>query len=448
MSTAISIEHISKTYRLGTISAGTLQDDLRRWWAGARGRPDPTLRVGTDERRAQTGGLFRALDDISFTVPEGEVLGIIGHNGAGKSTLLKVLSRVTTPSTGRITIRGRVASLLEVGTGFHPDLTGRENVYLNGAILGMTKAEIRTNFDAIVAFAECETFIDTPVKRYSSGMYVRLAFAVAAHLEPEILIVDEVLAVGDLRFQRKCLGKMRDVATHGRTILFVSHSMSAIAALCGRALLMRAGRVAMHDVTSRVVAEYQSDRMSGQNAAGSIAEMPRSGTGKGRFVRLEIQAVDEHQRALPTAVPGCDLLIETDVHGVADFADANVAVVILDATGYRVVDVNTALRGDALSLTRGQRATVTFHVRDVLLKAGTYYVSLWLGRGGIESIDSIESAAVWDMQEDATSRHTEVFPGVYQCRFTHTMVVHQGDHDRESQGVDEACPPAGVPQRR
>jgi lipopolysaccharide transport system ATP-binding protein len=445
MSTAISIEHVSKTYRLGTISAGTLQDDVRRWWARARGRPDPMLTVGEEQRRAQTGALFRALDDVSFTVPEGEVLGIIGHNGAGKSTLLKVLSQVTTPSSGRIAIRGRVASLLEVGTGFHPDLTGRENVYLNGAILGMTKAEIRKNFDAIVAFAECETFIDTPVKRYSSGMYVRLAFAVAAHLEPEILIVDEVLAVGDLRFQRKCLGKMRDVSSHGRTILFVSHAMSAISALCSRALLMRAGRVAMDDVTSRVVAEYQSDRLTGQNAAQSIADMPRSGTGKGRFVRLDIHAIDEHQRVLPAAVPGCDLLIETGVQCVADFADANVAVVILDANGYRVVDVNTALRGDALSLVRGQGATITFHVRDVLLKPGTYYVSLWLGRGGVESIDSIESAAVCDMQEDATSRHTEVFPGVYQCRFTHTLVVQQEDHDRESQGLDEARPPAGIP---
>ncbi len=445
MSTAISIEHVSKSYRLGTISAGTLQDDLRRWWARMRGRPDPTLKVGSGDRRAQPGGLFRALDDVSFAVPEGEVLGIIGHNGAGKSTLLKVLSQVTTPSTGRITIRGRVASLLEVGTGFHPDLTGRENVFLNGAILGMTKAEIRQNFDAIVAFAECETFIDTPVKRYSSGMYVRLAFAVAAHLEPEILIVDEVLAVGDLRFQRKCLGKMRDVSTHGRTILFVSHSMSAVSALCSRAILMRAGRVAMDDATNKVVAAYQSDRVADPNAAQSLAEMPRSGTGKGRFVRLDLHPADVHQRVLPAAVPGCDLLIETEVQCVTDFADANVAVVILDTNGYRVVDINTALRGESLSLVRGQSATVTFHVRDVLLKPGTYYLSLWLGRGGIESIDSIESAAVWDVHEDATSRHTEVFPGVYQCRFTHTLVVHQGDHDRESQRVDETCPPAGVP---
>jgi lipopolysaccharide transport system ATP-binding protein len=201
---------------------------------------------------------FWALKDVSFEVKRGEVLGIIGRNGAGKSTLLKILSRITEPSEGRVTIRGRVASLLEVGTGFHPELTGRENIYLNGAILGMTRAEIRRKFDEIVAFAEIEKFLDTPVKHYSSGMYVRLAFAVAAHLEPEILVVDEVLAVGDGEFQKKCLGKMSDVATGGRTVLFVSHSMPAMASLSSRALLMQAGRVRMVGEVKRVVDHYLS----------------------------------------------------------------------------------------------------------------------------------------------------------------------------------------------
>jgi lipopolysaccharide transport system ATP-binding protein len=199
---------------------------------------------------------FWALKDVSFEIKGGNVVGIIGRNGAGKSTLLKILSRITEPSAGRVTIKGRVASLLEVGTGFHPELTGRENIYLNGAILGMTRAEIRKKFDEIVAFAEIEKFLDTPVKRYSSGMYVRLAFAVAAHLEPEILIVDEVLAVGDAEFQKKCLGKMQDVAGHGRTVLFVSHSMAAVQRLCGRGLLMAAGRLALDDTARDAIARY------------------------------------------------------------------------------------------------------------------------------------------------------------------------------------------------
>ena len=429
MSTAVSIEHVSKTYRLGTISAGTLHEDLGRWWARIRGRPDPLLKVGKEHRRDGTGELFWALDDVSFTVTKGEVLGIIGHNGAGKSTLLKVLAQVTAPSSGRIAIHGRVASLLEVGTGFHPDLTGRENVYLNGAILGMTKTEIRRNFDAIVAFAECETFIDTPVKRYSSGMYVRLAFAVAAHLEPEILIVDEVLAVGDLQFQKKCLGKMRDVSAHGRTVLFVSHSMAAVSALCNRAVLLRNGQVAMLDETRRVVTEYQSERLPSDSSRRSIGDMPRTGSGKGRFETLDIRVLDKQGRVLPAATPGCDLQIQTEVQCNADFVDANVAVVILDSNGYRVIDLHTAMQGDSLSLLRGQRATATFHAKDVLLRPGTYHICLYLGRAGIEEIDWIESAALWNVHDDPASRHTEVFPGLYQCRFTHKLVVHDREHE-------------------
>lgn len=211
---------------------------------------------------------FWALRNINFEIERGEVVGIIGRNGAGKSTLLKVLSRITEPSTGRVEIRGRVASLLEVGTGFHPELTGRENIYLNGAILGMARAEMRSKFDEIVAFAEVEKFLDTPVKRYSSGMYVRLAFAVAAHLEPEILVVDEVLAVGDAEFQKKCLGKMKDVAGHGRTVLFVSHNMSAIAALCKRALLLQGGSIAFDGEVSGTVARYLSDAGASNTCVG------------------------------------------------------------------------------------------------------------------------------------------------------------------------------------
>ncbi len=254
--TVIKVEGLSKQYRYGVIGHGTLYKDIESWWARLRGKEDPNIRITSDVGPGMDGERFWALQDISFEVQRGEVLGIIGRNGAGKSTLLKILSRVTTPTTGVVKIKGRVASLLEVGTGFHQELSGRENVYLNGAILGMTKAEIKSRFDEIVDFSGIERFIDTPVKRYSSGMYVRLAFAVAAHLEPEILFVDEVLAVGDVEFQKKCLGKMEDVAKEGRTILFVSHNMAAIRSLCRRTILLDKGELLMDSSTDQTVAHY------------------------------------------------------------------------------------------------------------------------------------------------------------------------------------------------
>jgi lipopolysaccharide transport system ATP-binding protein len=248
--TIISVENISKRYRLHHQAGGytTLRDSLTAWAKGLVGGRR-TIATATDEE-------FWALKDVSFEIKRGEVVGIIGRNGAGKSTLLKILSRITEPTEGRIRLGGRVASLLEVGTGFHPELTGRENIFLNGAILGMTKTEIRSKFDEIVAFAEIEKFLDTPVKRYSSGMYVRLAFAVAAHLEPEILIVDEVLAVGDAEFQKKCLGKMRDVAGGGRTVLFVSHNVQAISSLCGCGIYLRDGGLVFAGPTAEAVRQY------------------------------------------------------------------------------------------------------------------------------------------------------------------------------------------------
>jgi lipopolysaccharide transport system ATP-binding protein len=243
---AIKVEELGKLYRLGEIGTGTLGHDLNRAWARLRGKEDPFAKIGETNDRTTKGGsdFVWSLKDVNFEVKQGEVLGIIGRNGAGKSTLLKILSKVTAPTTGRVKVRGRIASLLEVGTGFHPELTGRENIFLNGAILGMTKFEIRKKFDEIVDFSGVERYIDTPVKRYSSGMYVRLAFAVAAFLEPEILIIDEVLAVGDAEFQKKCLGRMKDVSVNdGRTVLFVSHNMEAVQNLCSHALLMQHGSV-------------------------------------------------------------------------------------------------------------------------------------------------------------------------------------------------------------
>ena len=252
----ISVEDLSKYYRLGVIGGGTLREDVNRWWARARRKRDPSSKVGEDARPQPRGGYVWALRDVNFEVNDGEILGIIGRNGAGKSTLLKILSRITAPTSGRAVIKGRIGSLLEVGTGFHPELTGRENIYLNGAILGMRRGEVARKLEEIVEFAEVASFVDTPVKRYSSGMIVRLAFAVAAHLEPEILIVDEVLAVGDVNFQKKCLGKMGEVASGGRTVLFVSHNMGTIESLCTKGLYISDGQVYCQGVVRAVVDRY------------------------------------------------------------------------------------------------------------------------------------------------------------------------------------------------
>jgi lipopolysaccharide transport system ATP-binding protein len=299
--TAIKVEGLSKQYRYGVIGHGTLYKDIESWWARVRGREDPNVRITSDVGTGLDGEWFWALQDVSFEVQQGEVLGIIGRNGAGKSTLLKILSRVTTPTKGVAKIKGRLASLLEIGTGFHQELTGRENIYLNGAILGMTKAEIRSKFDEIVDFSGIEEFIDTPVKRYSSGMHVRLAFAVAAHLEPEILLVDEVLAVGDVEFQKKCLGKMEDVARGGRTILFVSHNMAAIRSLCHRTIFLDKGMLSMDSATSKVVAYYLAQNLV-DGAIASSDDIEQRMEGKiikrgNPFLRLrEVALLDESGR--------------------------------------------------------------------------------------------------------------------------------------------------------
>lgn len=256
---AIKVENLSKAYQLGEIGTGTISRDLERWYARIRGKEDPFLRIGeTNDRSVKgTSDIVWSLKDLNFEIEQGDAVGIIGRNGAGKSTLLKILSRVTSPTTGSVKVKGRIASLLEVGTGFHPELTGRENIFLNGAILGMRKAEIKRKFDEIVDFAGVERYIDTPVKRYSSGMYVRLAFAVAAHLESEILIVDEVLAVGDAEFQKKCLGKMGDVSKgEGRTVLFVSHSMGSVEVLCNKGILLTDGAIKYTGDIHPTIKEY------------------------------------------------------------------------------------------------------------------------------------------------------------------------------------------------
>ncbi len=262
MSTAIKFENISKQYRLGLVSTRTISHDLNRWWqVNVRGKEDPYLKIGEINNRATKGtsDYVWALRDINFEVEQGDVLGIIGKNGAGKSTLLKILSKVTSPTTGSIKARGRIASLLEVGTGFHPEMTGRENIYMNGAVLGMTKQEIKRKLDEIVDFSGVERYLDTPAKRYSSGMTVRLGFAIAAHLDPEILVVDEVLAVGDAEFQKKAIGKMQDVSKgEGRTVLFVSHNMGSIKTLCNKSVLLKDGSVLNLGDTQTIIDQYLS----------------------------------------------------------------------------------------------------------------------------------------------------------------------------------------------
>lgn len=288
MSTAIRVENISKEYQLGVIDHGMLYKDLQSMWARVRGKPDPNSMLNSSADEAS--GRFLALHDVSFNVEQGDIVGVIGKNGAGKSTLLKILSRITTPTRGTIRVKGRMASLLEVGTGFHPELTGRENIFLNGAILGMRKSLIKSKLDEIVDFSGVEAHIDTPVKRYSSGMYVRLAFAVSAFLEPDILVIDEVLAVGDAEFQKKCLGKMQDVsAQQGRTILFVSHSLEAIRRICTKGLLLEKGKITHSGSIQSVINAYKTNIRSFENFAHS-AETDRRKRTSGKIQLQRVTA--------------------------------------------------------------------------------------------------------------------------------------------------------------
>lgn len=313
---------------------------------------------------------FWALREVSFEVRRGEVVGIIGRNGAGKSTLLKVLSRITEPSEGRVRIRGRVASLLEVGTGFHPELTGRENIFLNGAILGMSRAEIKRKFDEIVAFADVEKFLDTPVKRYSSGMYVRLAFAVAAHLEPEILVVDEVLAVGDAEFQRKCLGKMRDVSQGGRTVLFVSHNMAAVQALCGRGVLFERGRVILDALSSEAVKRYlESDPVA--NDAGASRALSRSLT----LTRIDCSPMVVGRHSALTF----DAVLETSVDEVI----SDLAFLIHAPGGERVALIDLRSPDGPFRLSGGSSVVIRAEVPDVPFVENDFSLGLYLNADSV-----------------------------------------------------------------
>jgi lipopolysaccharide transport system ATP-binding protein len=390
MSTVIAVEHLSKAYRLGTIGRGTLGADLSAWWAKIRRQPDPLLMVGDNQSVKSRGGQFLALEDVSFAVNRGEVLGIIGRNGAGKSTLLKLLSQVTAPTSGAIRVRGRIASLLEVGTGFHPELSGRENIFMNGAILGMTKAEIRRKLDEIIAFAEIGPFVDTPVKRYSSGMYVRLAFAVAAHLEPEILILDEVLAVGDSAFQKKCLGKMGDVARHGRTILFVSHNTDAISALCSQCVLLEGGKLAMLGATADVVARYLG---ADQPTAASVDFT--AGAGVARLHSASLWDGDGRLavcfRMGEPIVLKCRFVLERDLRGV------QISFSVLNAKGERLFYSSNAMARPGFSVESAGTHAVTAVIPPTLMLPGHYAINLGLHQPNVELYDLREHALAFEV---------------------------------------------------
>jgi lipopolysaccharide transport system ATP-binding protein len=385
----ISVENLGKKYRLSHQAEGqrytALRDVLANKVKGLLGNQK------SESGHRKSVEDFWALKDVSFEVKRGDVVGIIGRNGAGKSTLLKVLSRITEPTEGRVHLKGRVASLLEVGTGFHPELTGRENIFLNGAILGMSRAEIRKKFDEIVAFAEVEKFLDTPVKRYSSGMYVRLAFAVAAHLEPEILIVDEVLAVGDVGFQKKCLGKMKDVAGHGRTVLFVSHNMSAISALCSDGLLMAKGRVLNRGSVDSCITAYSS------NSEGSGASwQSKSQAGKKSpvyFTKVDLEIEGDQ--------PCMMLHLKCQADSVHKHKAAFLAVDILDSTGTVIMQAIPTLE----CLIEDTIVTKKFNVIINLppMVPGHYFVSLWMGPHNTETFDEIASVVGFNISETPTA---------------------------------------------
>ncbi|NLT72662.1 MAG: ABC transporter ATP-binding protein [Chloroflexi bacterium] len=399
---AITVENLGKSYRIG---AGPRHDTLRDAVAARlRRRRDRGSRTIDDRSpgglspSAQSSGseTFWALRDVSFEVKSGEVMGVIGRNGAGKSTLLKILSRITEPTTGQAVIRGRVGSLLEVGTGFHPELTGRENIYLNGAILGMHRSEIDRRFDEIVAFSEIERFLDTPVKRYSSGMYVRLAFAVAAHLDPEVLIVDEVLAVGDAAFQKKCLGKMGDVAGEGRTVLFVSHNMAAVQNLCGWCLLLREGVAVAQGNTAEVISQYMDDgRARAGRSLGSIA--PRVSAGRLRLTTLDLLDGDGNDVSSFVCGDSVSLVMGFIAKGAISCSSAVFSLAFYDQFGRSLFLCRSDFTGrDYTHLPA--HGSVACTVPKLPLPAGRYFVNLYCEvNGRVEYW--VESARAIDVEQ-------------------------------------------------
>lgn len=414
---SLKAENISKQYRLGQVGTGTLSHDLNRFWYKVRGKEDPYLKIGEANDRTTKGlsDYVWSLRDINFEIEQGDAVGIIGRNGAGKSTLLKVLSKVTKPTTGHISTNGRIASLLEVGTGFHPEMTGRENVFLNGAILGMTRKEIKRKFDEIVDFSGVERYIDTPVKRYSSGMYVRLAFAVAAHLESEILIVDEVLAVGDAEFQKKCLGKMNDVTRgEGRTILFVSHNMTAVKELCTKGILLTHGQI-----------DYQGDILS------TIIEYQKSSARESSYIyngNLDEAIGNENIRIKEFSVSpikGNLLDIDSGVHVKLTFhnycpditLDTTFELKNYDELVIFHVGKFVSGKGDS----KVGEYTVEFDIPTGLLNAGNYYFKLYFGKDQKTLLYGIDNFIGFEVENVKVGDIMYVYPGVTRPQFEYKV---------------------------
>jgi len=381
VSTVIKVENLSKVYRLGVIGTGSLSADLNRWLAKIRGKEDPSSIINDTIEITPNGKFKWALNDVSFEVEEGKAIGIIGKNGAGKSTILKILSKVTAPTKGLIKVKGRIASLLEVGTGFHPELTGKENIFLNGAILGMTKAEIRRKLDEIIDFSGVEKYIDTPVKRYSSGMYVRLAFAVAAHLEPEILIVDEVLSVGDAEFQKKCLGKMGDVAKGGRTVLFVSHNMSAISELCPQSILLQQGTIAYYGDSHTAIKKYLSYNIKNISSKNLAAIENRAGSGTIKFINYSI--LDEQGNDLEYVFTGQNVSFVFEIERFKDvlIPPVHFSLMFIDESEKPYFHIsNTVANGEEFKVVlKSGRAKVCCNIPKFPLHTGEYYFGVYCG---------------------------------------------------------------------
>jgi lipopolysaccharide transport system ATP-binding protein len=401
---AISVEKLGKAYRIGVkeeIPDSLIGAALNMAKAPLRNlhrlRRLNTFDVSTDSDAEADVDTIWALKDVSFTVKQGEVVGIIGRNGAGKSTLLKILSRITEPTCGRAVIRGRVSSLLEVGTGFHPELSGRENVYMNGTILGMTKREIDSKFDEIAGFSGVEKFLDTPVKRYSSGMKVRLAFAVAAHLEPEILIIDEVLAVGDAEFQRRCLGKMQAVAASGRTVLFVSHDLTAISNLCSTSYLIAAGAVKAHGPPQEVIGQYYATMPRDSNSRLEDSAN-RRGNGRLRFTEITVSCPNLANAVamLSTGQPA-DFVLKANCIDDKVIDDLTIAIVVLDSQRNPICTLNTAFVNKRFGQV-SQQSQFSCHVEKLPLSHGKYYIKLWCAADN-EEVDVIDCATSFDVVE-------------------------------------------------
>lgn len=384
----ITVENLSKKYMLGQVHTDLLSERLGGLFKKSK---------GISNRDSQQE--FWALKDVSFEVQQGEVVGIIGRNGAGKSTLLKILSRITSPTDGRVEMYGRVASLLEVGTGFHPELTGRENIFLNGAILGMSKAEVRKKFDEIVSFAEIDKFVDTPVKRYSSGMYVRLAFAVAAHLDPEILIIDEVLAVGDAEFQKKCLGKMGSVAQAGRTVLFVSHNMAAVSGLCHRAILLDCGQVVTTGPCGEVIDLYTSKKQSDHEEEEGFFRFSQTGqqSQESKEIILSLELCDENFNRKSSFRMGETILFRFRIQGLSAIPRAQIGITIKNSLSQWLGSFNSAMRWEYKDKNRGLYEYAVLELNNLPYTPGRYYFDVQVTNKGASFLQSIEDAGSFEV---------------------------------------------------